>query len=147
MLGTIEQGRLSLAEIHRFPNGPMRLAGSLRWNIAAIFEELKLGMKAVSARGIRAESVSVDSWGVDLVWFNDSEPMLALPYHYRDSRTDKAFPAFCEKATRKSIFGETGIQFMPFNSLFQIADDVARRPEVLAAASSFLRVLRAWERC
>ena len=101
MLGTIEQGRLSLAEIHRFPNGPMRLAGSLRWNIAAIFEELKLGMKAVSARGIRAESVSVDSWGVDLVWFNDSEPMLALPYHYRDSRTDKAFPAFCEKATRK----------------------------------------------
>jgi rhamnulokinase len=67
MLGTLAEGKLTLEEIHRFSNGPITVAGTLRWDVLRIFDELKTGLRKVAARGIKVESLSTDSWGVDYV--------------------------------------------------------------------------------
>src|SRR4051794_14698821 len=93
ILGHLKAGRLDIEEIHRFSNSPTRLFGTLRWNIQSIFTELKTGLRKIAERGVEAASLSVDSWGVDYVWFNQTEPQLGMPFNYRDERTDVTYPA------------------------------------------------------
>ena len=76
MLGKLESGWLTLEEIHRFANGPSKVGGTLRWDILRIFEELKTGLRKFAEKKIPADSLSVDSWGVDYVLFNDRQPVL-----------------------------------------------------------------------
>src|SRR5450432_2030823 len=134
MLGHLQEGRLTIEEIHRFANGPVRLFGTMRWNVLGIFSELKTGLKKSAERKIPASSVSVDSWGVDYVWFNKRQPILALPFHYRDVRTEAAYGQALAKATREVIFQNTGIQFMSLNTLFQLVDDAQNNPDIVALA-------------
>lgn len=91
MLGTLDDGKVSLEEIHRFPNGAIVVNASLRWDVLRLFDELKTGVRKVAARGVKVEGLSCDSWGVDYVWLKDNEPFLTAPYHYRDTRTDGGF--------------------------------------------------------
>lgn len=140
MLGHLDNGRLELEEVHRFSNGPSRVLGSLRWNVLRIFDELKIGLKKVAERGIKAESLSVDSWGVDYVLLHGDEPMLSLPYQYRDARTDATFNTALKKATPEVIFEETGIEFMSINTLYQLLADVETHPELLNLAGRFLMI-------
>ncbi len=138
ILGTLGGGRLELEEIHRFANGGARIFGTLRWDVLRIFEELKIGLCKVAARKIAVESLSVDSWGVDYALFNASQPLLALPYHYRDARTDETFAASLPKS--ELIFAETGIQFMQFNTVYQLVADVQQNAELLKIAEKFLNI-------
>jgi len=138
ILGTLKGGKVILEEVHRFSNGPSKVQGTLRWNILRIFEELKAGLRKVAAKNIAVESMSVDSWGVDYVYINKRQPMLALPYHYRDPRTDAPFAAAPKSLGEARIFGETGIQFMPFNTLYQLIDDVEHNADVISIADQFL---------
>ena len=140
MLGTLADGKLSVEEIHRFPNGPTEVFGSLRWDLLRMYDELKGGLKKVSAGGVSVSGLSCDSWGVDYVLFSAGEPMLALPYHYRDSRTDGAFERAFAVVPAEEIFSETGIQFMPINTLYQLHDDLAQRPVILGNAERFLNI-------
>ena len=140
ILGHLKDGILSIEEIHRFSNGPVRLFGQLRWNILSIFQELKTGLRKISARGVQAASLSVDSWGVDYVWFSKSEPQLGMPFNYRDDRTEATYAAALAKATPEVIFEATGTQFMQLNTLYQFIDDVANRPEILKLADQFLNI-------
>ena len=118
MLGALADGKLTLEEIHRFTNGPVRVNGKLRWDVLRIFDELKTGLRKVAARGIKVESISADSWGVDYVWLRDNEPLLTVPYHYRDRRTDGGFERAFAVVPREEIFAESGIQFMTLNTLY-----------------------------
>ena len=138
MLGCLQQGAITLEEIHRFPNGVAKIQGTFRWNILRIFEELKIGLAKVAEKQITVEGMSVDSWGVDYVLFNQRQPMLALPYQYRDPRTDATYAAALEKVGQKKIFEETGIQFMSINTLYQLLADVEHNGDVLAIADQFL---------
>jgi rhamnulokinase len=140
MLGTLENGKLGLQEIHRFSNGAARIMGSYRWDTLRIFEELKHGLRKVAERGIAAGSLSVDSWGVDYVWTRGSEPQLALPHNYRDPRTEKTYEAALRKPGAERIFEETGIQFMSLNTLYQFIADLEEMPEILAVAERFLLI-------
>ena len=140
ILGTLEEGRVLLEEVHRFPNGATRIQGSLRWNVLNIFEELKKGLQKISAREVSVASLSVDSWGVDYVLFNERQPMVALPYQYRDSRTEKTYDAALADGGREKIFAETGIQFMAINTLYHLIADVADNPDVLSIADKFLTI-------
>jgi len=138
ILGTLKDGKVILEEIHRFSNGVSKVHGSFRWNILRIFEHLKAGLRKVAAKNIAVESLSVDSWGVDYVLFNQRQPMLSLPYQYRDSRTDAPYAAILKSEGAAKIFEETGIQFMPFNTLYQLIADVEQNPDVLSIADQFL---------
>lgn len=140
ILGHLKDGKVTLEEIHRFPNGAVKIHNSLRWNILRIFSELKTGLQKVAERKIAAESLSVDSWGVDYVLFNERQPMLGLPYQYRDSRTDATFESARKAVSEERIFAETGIQFMSINTLYQLMADVESNSDLLAIADQFLNV-------
>jgi len=140
ILGKLESGWLTLEEIHRFSNGPAKIGDSLRWDILRIFEELKIGLRKFADKNISADSLSVDSWGVDYVLVNARQPMLGLPYHYRDERTEKPYEEVQERMGRKRIFFETGIQFMPFNTIYQLVSDVKYNADLLAVADQFLLI-------
>ena len=78
ILGRLREGRVALEEIHRFSNGAVKIAGSLRWDVLRIFDELKTGLRKVAARGVWAESLSVDSWGLDYVLTGEGQRCVAL---------------------------------------------------------------------
>lgn len=138
ILGVLDSGRLELEEIHRFPNGPLRLFGSMRWNILGIFAELKKGLSLLGSRGVAPRALSVDSWGVDYAYFRKDAPLLSPPFHYRDARTETAFPQALARVKKEEIFDQTGIQFMRFNTIYQLFDDLTTQPEVARVAERFL---------
>jgi rhamnulokinase len=140
MLGRLDGERLELEEIHRFSNGPVRLMGSLRWDVLRIYEELKTGLRAVARRGLPIASLSVDSWGVDYVLLNAVQPMLAAPFHYRDARTETTYERVLAEAGPEQIFAETGIQFMPINTLYHLVADAEVSPALLGVADCFLTI-------
>jgi rhamnulokinase len=140
ILGTLQDGKISLEEIHRFPTGVFPVNGTMRWNIPGIFAELKAGVKKAAQKQSNIESISFDSWGVDYVLIREGEPMLGLPYHYRDARTDEAYPRVLDKAGRELIFNETGIQFMGINTLYHLDAHHKQQPEMLRLAGKFLLI-------
>lgn len=140
MLGELQDGRFSLEEIHRFANGPVEVLGSLRWDVLRIFEEIKVGLRKVAARGVPAVGVSTDSWGVDYVLLQGDEPLLTVPFNYRDARTDGALERAFAEVPADLIFEQTGIQFMSLNTLYQLLVDRDRRPTVLKMADRFLLI-------
>ena len=140
ILGKLANGRLQIEEVHRFANGAVQIQGSLRWNVLRIFEELKHGLHKVAVRGVPVAGLSVDSWGVDYVLFNKEQPMLSVPYHYRDSRTDRTYAKALERVGREQIFSETGIQFMSLNTLYQLIAEVEENSELVKIADQFLGI-------
>ena len=142
LLGTLDpaEGRLDMEELHRFPNRPARVGGgSLRWDVPRLFAEIKEGLRRAAARGLAIRSVSVDSWGVDYAFYDRQHALLAPPHCYRDGRTAGLFAATVgNPVERKRVFDETGLQFLPFNTLYQLRDDLTRQPDVVGAADGFL---------
>jgi rhamnulokinase len=137
ILGAMTDERLAIEEIHRFPNGPITVLGTLRWDVLRIFDELKTGLQKVAKCGHRIESISTDSWGVDYVHVRGQEPMLTSPYHYRDNRTDGAIER-ASAVPADLTYSETGIQFLQFNTLYQLLDDLEHRPEILELSEHLL---------
>src|SRR5258706_14193515 len=115
MLATLDGGKISLEELHRFPNGPVKKDGALLWNIEGLFAEMKTGLKQAAARKLPIASISTDSWGVDYVLY-DADGKIMLPvWHYRDSRTARGVENAKARVDWPTIYGETGIQFMAVN--------------------------------
>jgi rhamnulokinase len=140
MLGRLEDGRSRLEEMHRFPSAAVRVFGSLRWDVLRIFEELKIGLRNVASRQVPVASLSVDSWGVDYVLLNSVHPMLAPPFHYRDARTESTYERVREQIGSELIFAETGIQFMPINTIYHLASDLEKSRNLLEVADCFLTI-------
>lgn len=140
MLGTLANGKLTLEEIHRFPNNGINVNGTLRWDVLRIHDELKAGLRKVAQSGVKVDSLSSDSWGVDYVWLRGNEPMVTLPYHYRDARTDDGFKLAFAAVKKEEIFAESGIQFMTLNSLYQLHADAIHRPWIFKTADRFLTI-------
>lgn len=121
VLGTLRDGRLDMAEIHRFPNTPRFVGGRLCWDVRYLFAELKKGLAlAVAKSGGALSTIGVDTWGVDFALLDSSGELLSDPVHYRDARTNGIFERAFEIVPRREIFEETGIQFLQFNTLFQL---------------------------
>ena len=116
--------RFCLEEIHRFAYPPRQENGHLRWDFTKIFDEIKFGLKSAGERAKRLNkkiySLGVDSWAVDYGLLDAHGSLLANPVCYRDSRTNKAMEMIFEKVPRAEIFARTGIQFLNFNTIFQL---------------------------
>ena len=104
-----------------------------------VSEELKAGLREIAKRNIPVLGVSVDSWGVDYVLVNSVHPMISPPFHYRDDRTASTYER-CANHGAELIFEETGIQFIPINTIYHLASDVERSPAILEAADCFLTI-------
>lgn len=137
--GLLDGATVRLEEIHRFPNGPVTVAGSRRWNVVGLWKEIQDGLrKAAQKFGNRVVSVGVDTWGVDYVLLSKQGELLGLPYNYRDPRTDGIMEHACTKVSKAEIFAATGLQFMPINTLYQVISMQLGDPELLAMADRFL---------
>ena len=139
ILGRLERGRIVTRELTRFPNGPVRVLGHLHWNIYSLFEEVKKGMTAgLAEAGGQPESLAVDAWGVDFGLLGPDGTILGLPYAYRDRRTQGAMEEFFGRFPRAEVYERTGIQFLPFNTLFQLFAAIKKDPGLIERAGALL---------
>jgi len=131
--------RIRLQELHRFPNGPVEIAGTLRWDVLRLWSEIQQGL-AIAGRdyGKAVRSAGVDTWGVDFTLLSKSNELLSQPYHYRDTRTRGMMAQAFERVPREEIFAETGLQFMELNTLYQLLALKKNSPEILNAAECLL---------
>ena len=121
MLGLVSEDKLTFEEIHRFSNGPIEEGGSLRWDFNRLLSEIKTGIgKAVKAANGRASGIGVDSWGVDFGLIGADGRLIENPYHYRDSRTNAMMQKAFELISKREIYENTGVQFLQFNSIYQL---------------------------
>jgi len=131
--------RMQLEEMHRFPNGGVAIADSLRWNTLGLWNEIQTGLTAAAKKfGKSVVSVGVDTWGVDYALLSKSGEVLGLPFHYRDGRTRGMFQRAFAKVPREEIFAATGLQFMEINTLYQLLAHQKNNPELLATAETLL---------
>ena len=139
VVGRFDGETLTLEEIHRFANGPVRIHSSLQWNALNLFAEMKNGLtKTVNEHGLDIASCGVDTWGVDFGLFDRTGNLIGNPYHYRDSRTDGMVEKACEIVPREEIFTQTGLQFMQLNTLFQLLAMAQQQSPTLDIASDLL---------
>jgi len=139
VLGTLEGRKLSVHEVRRFPNTPLTLSGHIHWNVYALLDEMKTAMReAAAALGARPASLGVDTWGVDFGLLARDGSLVGLPFCYRDSRNAGAMEDFFKLVPKPALYEATGIQFMPFNTLFQVYAMVRERSPLLGAAADLL---------
>lgn len=140
MLTALQNGRLTLEEIHRFSNGPVRLPGGLHWDVLHLWHEIKTGMALAAKRGVQINSIGIDTWGVDFALLDRQGNLIGNPYHYRDARTTGMLEAAFQRMPREEIFAHTGIQFMPINSLYQLFAMVCQGSPWLEISQTFLMI-------
>jgi len=139
MLGSIRDEVLTLEELHRFPNIPVRLPTGLYWDTLRLFHEILQGLiAACRGRKIQLAGVGVDTWGVDFALLGADGALVDNPRHYRDSRNNGMLERTFAVIPREEIFAHTGIQFMQLNTLYQLhALKLANSP-ALQVARTFL---------
>src|SRR5262245_40664036 len=138
VVGLFDGERVQLEVVHRFPNGPVRLLDALHWDVLRLFEEMKAGLRACAAKHGAVDSLGVDTWGVDFALLGRDGGLLGNPRHYRDPHTEHIMEQTFARVSREEIFAQTGIQFMRFNSLFQLLALQRDRSPVLDAAEHLL---------
>lgn len=139
MAGRWDGAFLTLEELHRFPNGPVAIGDTLRWDAPRLWHEIQHGLGLAAHRyGTRIASVGVDTWGLDYALLSKSGELLGLPFCYRDPRTRGRLAGALEQVPRAEIFATTGAQFLEINTLYQWQAHFAASPEVFRAAETFL---------
>lgn len=122
IVGWMENGEIKTEEIYRFPNGVTELDGHLTWDIDALYGHVKKGVEIAKSKYSEIESLSVDTWGVDYVLMKGDEEVRPC-YAYRDSRTEAVIHEVHEKINFSTLYRRTGIQFQPFNTVYQLYTD------------------------
>ena len=136
IVGWREGGELKTQEVYRFPNGVTEQDGHLTWDIDALLAHVKAGIEKAREK-YEITSLSIDTWGVDYVLLKGDETVCPV-YAYRDRRTESAIPAVHEKIPFVELYRRTGIQFQPFNTIYQLfADQLAGR---LTEVTDFLMI-------
>lgn len=121
IIGTLENGKISLEELTRFDNAIIETGGHFYWDIFALYNEIIKALKLVKRQNIPITSIGIDTWGVDFVYIGKDGGILRNPACYRDPHTDGMMDDYFQHViNRKEVYDKTGIQFMNFNSLFQL---------------------------
>lgn len=136
--GYIEQGRLILEEIHRFPNRQVRLGKHLYWDFLSLFHEMKQGLKMAVNKGYKINSIGIDTWGVDFGLIDQEGNLLGNPVCYRDERTNGVPDQVFQYIDPKTYYSITGTQIMPINTIFQLYSLKAAKSKELSMARRLL---------
>ncbi|MEM0655060.1 rhamnulokinase [Klebsiella huaxiensis] len=142
MLASYEPGQqtLALREIHRFTNSLQKVDGFDCWDIDSLENEIRSGLVKVCEQGILIDSIGIDTWGVDYVLLDKQGQRVGLPVSYRDSRTQGLMRHAEEQMGRADIYRRSGIQFLPFNTLYQLRALVEQQPELVSQAAHALLI-------
>ena len=138
ILGSLGEGKMELRELTRFPNHIIETGGHFFWDIYALYNELINGLKVVAKEGITIQSIGIDTWGVDFVFIGKDGGLLRNPYCYRDPHTVGAMEEYFTHIPKEKVYDITGIQFMNFNSLFQLSTLKRNGCSALEAADKIL---------
>jgi rhamnulokinase len=139
ILGRLDGTTLQLSTLCRFANGPVRVLDGLYWDALRLFQEIKDGLSLYRREhGGQLDGIGLDTWGVDFALLGRDDQLLGNPRHYRDPRTEGMLAAAFEAVPREEIFGQTGIQFMEINSLYQLLAMRRQGDAALDAAHTFL---------
>src|SRR6266498_5324121 len=141
VLGRLDGARLTIEELRRFPNLPVRLPNSLHWDALRLWSEVSDSIRiAAHQHGDRLASVGLDTWGVDFALLDRHDALIGNPYHYRDNRTDGMQAEAFRRIPREQIFEQTGIQFMQINTLYQLLALVVARDPALEIPAKLLTI-------
>lgn len=139
VLGALEDERIQLREVHRFRTEGLTMLGVRQWDVARIYEEMVSGIaRCAREHGPELDGMGVDTWGVDFGLVARDGSLLGNPVHYRDKRTEGMFDAAFELVPREELYKVTGIQFLPFNTVYQLLSLARSRSPLLEAAESLL---------
>ena len=138
ILGTLDNGRLQMRELTRFPNQILQIGDHFHWNIYSLFEHLKAGLAAAKNENVVITSIGIDTWGVDFAMLAEDGTLLGTPYAYRDPHTVGIPEAFFDLIPREEVYALTGNQVMNFNSLYQLYALKKANNSLLAAAKEVL---------
>jgi rhamnulokinase len=138
MLATLEDHRLALDELHRFPNSPVHLPNGLYWDTFRLFHEMCEGLRLAGKAADRLDGVAVDTWGVDFGLIGPDGALIENPRHYRDCRTSGLPARLFERLPQEEVFRETGVQTMEINSLYQLYAIQLQSPWLLERAHKLL---------
>ena len=141
MAGMFDGQHIRLEELHRFSNGPVNVAETMRWDLLRLWSQIQVGLQKAATRfGQNIVSVGVDTWGVDFVLLSKTGEMLGQPWHYRDSRTRGVMEHTFQRVPRSEVFANTGLQFMEINSLYQLLAMNQTNPALVEMADKFLMI-------
>ncbi len=141
VLGAFDGETVALSEVHRFPNGPVRLGDTLHWNLPSLMQEIRTSIdKTLAETNGNVASLGVDTWGVDFGLIGKNGELVGLPVHYRDKRTNGMVERVFGKIPggKAEVFRKTGLQTMAINTLFQLAALAETSPKLLDAADTLL---------
>jgi len=136
--GVFDDKKMSLEEVHRFENGIEMIDGHHRWDVDKLFNAVCEGLKKGSEKS--ADSIGIDTWGVDFVLLDENGEKLELPVAYRDDRTQGMMERYFELMPKADVYAKTGIQFMEFNTVFQFMAMVEEKSPLLDKAKTFLMI-------
>ncbi len=139
-VGRFDGERISVTEVHRFPNVPVRTRVTLSWDVLRLYGDVLDGLRAAAHEAGSVNSVAVDSWGVDFALVDARGRLLQNPTHYRDTRRAGAMDAVLAEVPARELYERTGIQLLPINSIFELAAMAAEGDAALAAADTFLLI-------
>ncbi len=140
ILGHLEDGKMVLEEIHRFPNGNVEKDGELTWDIDGLFKEILIGMKKCKEVGKIPVSVGIDTWAVDIVLLDENDKRIGNAVGYRDSGTKGMDQKVYEQISEDELYAKTGIQKQIFNTIYQFMAWKTNKPEMYANAKTMLMV-------
>ncbi|NUU76516.1 rhamnulokinase [Paenibacillus xylanilyticus] len=140
LLGHLNDRGITATEVHRFKNEPVKAGERMHWDILRLHHELLQGLQRVKQQGEHPESLGIDSWGVDFGLLGSNGELLGNPYHYRDAQFNGMMEQVRKELTSRRIFERTGIQFLSFNTLYQLATLQRKGSPFLDAADRFLMI-------
>lgn len=140
ILAHLEDGRMVLEEIHRFPNGMVEKDGELVWDVDGLFAEIKAGMKKCAQKGTIPVSVGIDTWGVDFVLLDAQGNRIGNAVAYRDGRTKEIGKEVYKYIPEEELYARTGIQKQMYNTVYQLMALKTQKPEQLAQADKLLMI-------
>lgn len=141
LLGSLSNGKLAVAELHRFSNTPVRVLGVLYWDTLRLWHEIQHGLAvAVRERKLALNGIGVDTWGVDCALLGSDGTLLESPRHYRDARNNGVMEKLFASVPREQVFAATGIQFMQINTLYQLYGMKLTGSPALASARKLLHM-------
>ena len=119
--GIVEDGDIHLEPVHRFANGVVERDGHLRWDIEALFHQVLIGLERLAREHPEVESIGIDTWAVDYALLDHEQQLLAQPIAYRDDRTNAVIDEVHDRISPEDLYRINGLQFLPFNTLYQLA--------------------------
>jgi rhamnulokinase len=141
ILGRFNPGLLSLQEIGRFRNEPLISNGELHWDVPRLWHEMRCILSSIGTRGIEhLDGIGIDTWGVDYALLGENGALLENPFHYRDARTRGVMERALKILTPELVYGVTGIQFLPFNTLYQLYATQLLTPSKLETVKHFVTI-------